>query len=534
SSTQASVATNHTLRGDSPPSRNSVHSSSSGGSLGSGSMERLDEGTYTPVSQLNVVDLVMNGVPDADVLAAWLHDLRFEEYLQLFLGQGYDVPTVARMTPEDLTAIGITKPGHRKRLTTEIHRWRVTDSWPTVPPAGGLREWLRAIGLPEYVPLFETQGYSQLKEVLQLTWEDFEDIGITRLGHLKKLGLAIKKLKDHRLGVASAQQPSSGEMMLINVPNGRTTVEVKPYSHQPSNGLNTFQQTSASPSHLMHPAAAPSTDAYGTFPRRNGHAHNLIMTEAIVHDGGRPMVEVRPVSKMSSQEVLSHDYDDWLHEDSPKKHSLFAVASSSSYANANLHGDLDLPEQKKSIRLNLHSPGRILSDGRPPLAPKRQSSVPPPAPSSQQRLDSSGDSDDYPPPPAPIACEGPIRRLRSVISVGGNPAVLDSMPLPDSSRSSTSSTEALPFANENCGTIRSRNDGVARSASTTNATLGSSSSSRRSARDVFADPGANMVDSRRPQNGLDGNGDVLNDIGHMLQNLTDELDALLCPAVSRT
>lgn len=295
-------------------------------------------------------------------------------------------------------------------------------------------------------------------------------------------------------------------MMLINVPNGRTTVEVKPYSHQPSNGLNTFQQPPASPSHLVHAvgtAPPPASEAYGTFPRRNGHCQNLIMTEAIVHGDGRPMVEVRPVSKIASQETLSHDYDDWLHEDSPKKHSLFAVAGSSPYANVNannLHADFDQLEQKKSIRLNLHSPGRILSDGRPPVGPKRQSSVPPPAPSShQQRLDSSGDSEEYPPPPAPIACEGGIRRLRSVISVGGSAGVGDSVPLPESSRSSTSSTETLPFANENCGTIRSRGEGVARSASASNAAV--SSSARRSARDIFADPATTLADSRRPQNG---------------------------------
>lgn len=57
------------------------------------------------------------------------------------------------------------------------------------------REWLSLIGLPEYVELFESQGYYSMSEVQKLTWEDFEDIGIKKLGHLKRLGLAIKKMK---------------------------------------------------------------------------------------------------------------------------------------------------------------------------------------------------------------------------------------------------------------------------------------------------------------------------------------------------
>lgn len=71
---------------------------------------------------------------DQEVLAAWLHGLHYEEYLSLFVNAGYDLATVARMTPEDLTAIGITKPGHRKRLTLEIHRLNIPDQWPDKKP----------------------------------------------------------------------------------------------------------------------------------------------------------------------------------------------------------------------------------------------------------------------------------------------------------------------------------------------------------------------------------------------------------------
>lgn len=52
-----------------------------------------------------------------------------------------------------------------------------------------------ALAMPEYATLFENQGYVDVKQVTQLTWEDLEDVGVKKLGHLKKLGLAIKKLK---------------------------------------------------------------------------------------------------------------------------------------------------------------------------------------------------------------------------------------------------------------------------------------------------------------------------------------------------
>ena len=37
---------------------------------------------------------------DTEVLRAWLADLHFEEYYNLFIQDGYDMPTISRMTPE--------------------------------------------------------------------------------------------------------------------------------------------------------------------------------------------------------------------------------------------------------------------------------------------------------------------------------------------------------------------------------------------------------------------------------------------------
>lgn len=57
-----------------------------------------------------------------------------EEYARLFLEAGYDLPTVTRMTPEDLTAVGIKKPNHRKRLKAELANLNVPDNLPDYIP----------------------------------------------------------------------------------------------------------------------------------------------------------------------------------------------------------------------------------------------------------------------------------------------------------------------------------------------------------------------------------------------------------------
>lgn len=61
-------------------------------------------------------------------------------------------------------------------------------------------EWLRLLRLEEYGSALEAQGYSTIDDVTQLTWEDLEDIGIVKLGHQKRLVLAIKRVKDIKAG----------------------------------------------------------------------------------------------------------------------------------------------------------------------------------------------------------------------------------------------------------------------------------------------------------------------------------------------
>lgn len=71
------------------------------------------------------------------------------------------------------------------------------------------RFWLVSIGLQQvskslrafndcsvkYVRLFEDEGYLKIKDLENLSFEELEDMGIKKLGHIKRICLALRKLK---------------------------------------------------------------------------------------------------------------------------------------------------------------------------------------------------------------------------------------------------------------------------------------------------------------------------------------------------
>ncbi|XP_075374972.1 caskin-2 [Mycteria americana] len=141
---------------------------------------------------------------DAEAIYNWLSEFQLESYTANFLNAGYDVPTISRMTPEDLTAIGVTKPGHRKKISTEIGQLSIAEWLPNYIPAD-LMDWLSAIGLPQYHKKLVNNGYDSITIVTDLTWEDLQEIGINKLGHQKKIMLAVKKLRDLRRSLNQAE-----------------------------------------------------------------------------------------------------------------------------------------------------------------------------------------------------------------------------------------------------------------------------------------------------------------------------------------
>ncbi|KAM9392919.1 caskin-2 isoform 2-T4 [Pholidichthys leucotaenia] len=141
---------------------------------------------------------------DAEAIYQWLSEFQLEQYTGNFMNAGYDVPTISRMTPEDLTAIGVTKPGHRKKISIEINNLNIPEWLPEYIPTD-LGEWLSSIGLPQYHKKLSENGYDTINIVKDLTWEDLQEIGITKLGHQKKLMLAVKKLCDIHRAILQAE-----------------------------------------------------------------------------------------------------------------------------------------------------------------------------------------------------------------------------------------------------------------------------------------------------------------------------------------
>ncbi|GAA6234923.1 caskin-2-like [Lates japonicus] len=148
---------------------------------------------------------------DAEAIYQWLCEFQLEQYTSNFINAGYDVPTISRMTPEDLTAIGVTKPGHRKKISMEISKLSIPEWLPDYIPSD-LGEWLSVIGLPQYQKRLCDNGYDSITIVKDITWEDLQEIGITKLGHQKKLMLAVKRLSDLQRARNHADRTGGGTL----------------------------------------------------------------------------------------------------------------------------------------------------------------------------------------------------------------------------------------------------------------------------------------------------------------------------------
>ncbi|XP_057343618.1 caskin-1 [Manis pentadactyla] len=160
-----------------------------------------------------------------EAVTQWLTTFQLQLYAANFISAGYDLPTISRMTPEDLTAIGVTKPGHRKKITAEIGSLNISDWLPEHKPAN-LAMWLSMIGLAQYYKVLVDNGYENIDFITDITWEDLQEIGITKLGHQKKLMLAVRKLAElqkaeyakYEGGPLRRKAPQSLEVMAIESP----------------------------------------------------------------------------------------------------------------------------------------------------------------------------------------------------------------------------------------------------------------------------------------------------------------------------
>jgi len=49
---------------------------------------------------LNMHTLLRNGIPENEIVYAWLREFSYENYAENFITNGYDIQTIVRMTPE--------------------------------------------------------------------------------------------------------------------------------------------------------------------------------------------------------------------------------------------------------------------------------------------------------------------------------------------------------------------------------------------------------------------------------------------------
>ncbi|XP_060028579.1 caskin-1 isoform X5 [Erinaceus europaeus] len=89
-----------------------------------------------------------------------------------------------------------------------------------------LAVWLSMIGLAQYYKVLVDNGYENVDFITDITWEDLQEIGITKLGHQKKLMLAVRKLAELQKaeyakydgGPLRRKAPQSLEVMAIESP----------------------------------------------------------------------------------------------------------------------------------------------------------------------------------------------------------------------------------------------------------------------------------------------------------------------------
>uniref|UniRef100_A0A8I3WG44 Caskin-2 n=1 Tax=Callithrix jacchus TaxID=9483 RepID=A0A8I3WG44_CALJA len=235
---------------------------------------------------------------DAQAIYNWLSEFQLEGYTAHFLQAGYDVPTISRMTPEDLTAIGVTKPGHRKKIASEIAQLSIAEWLPTYIPTD-LLEWLCALGLPQYHKQLVSSGYDSMGLVTDLTWEELQEIGVNKLGHQKKLMLGVKRLAELRRGLLQGEALGEGGRRLAKGPElmaieglengeGPTTAGPRLLTFQGSELSPELQAAMAGggPEPLpLPPARSPSQESIGARSRGSGHSQEQ---PALQPSGGDP------------------------------------------------------------------------------------------------------------------------------------------------------------------------------------------------------------------------------------------------------
>ncbi|XP_006796208.1 caskin-1-like isoform X1 [Neolamprologus brichardi] len=296
-------------------------------------------------------------------VVAWLGEFQLQFYTTHFLTAGYDLDTISRMTPEDLTAIGVMKPGHRKKLISEISKLPSTDWLPDHKPAN-LADWLSHLGLSQYYQVLVQNGYENIDFVSDISLEDLREIGITKLGHQKKIMLGVKRLKELQRGESGSEPPQSPSTPPSS-PGGSTTSELRKEARKqrdgvpsprakPRPGLAHTQTPPHTPTQTP-PQTPPHTRTQQASPR----ARPRPSTQQSAADSAVPLLRLPNVEE---ERRRTHSL---IGSESDSRYATVCRSSSSHTAAAN---DVTVNRSQSSVTL------RPRRKGRPPTPPKRSCS----------------------------------------------------------------------------------------------------------------------------------------------------------------
>ncbi|CAN9510172.1 unnamed protein product [Ophioblennius macclurei] len=267
---------------------------------------------------------------------------------------------------KDLTAIGVMKPGHRKKLTSEISKLPSTDWLPDHKPAN-LGDWLSHLGLSQYYQVLVQNGYENIDFVSDISLEDLQEIGITKLGHQKKMMLGVRRLKELQRGESSSELPQSPSSTPPPSPGGGVVSE--PPRREARKQRDGAPSPLAKPRPgLTHSQTPPLTPGQ-TPPQTPSHGRG---------QQASPRARPRPSTQTSaamdtSVPLLRLPCEE---EERRRTHSLIGSESDSRYAtvcrSSSAHtaatNDVTVNRSQSSVTL------RPRRKGRPPTPPKRSCS----------------------------------------------------------------------------------------------------------------------------------------------------------------
>ncbi|KAM3624603.1 uncharacterized protein V6R79_025415 [Siganus canaliculatus] len=262
---------------------------------------------------------------------------------------------------KDLTAIGVMKPGHRKKLTSEIGRLPSTDWLPDHKPAN-LGDWLSHLGLSQYYQVLVQNGYENIDFVSDISLEDLQEIGITKLGHQKKLMLGVRRLKEIQRGDSSSEPPQSP-----------STPPSSPGSSSGSEPRREARkQREGAPSPLAKPRPGlsqtppltptqtpPQTPPHGRTQQASPRARPRPSTQALAADSSVPLL------RLPSEEEERRRTHSLIGSESDSRYATVCRSSSDRTAAGN---DVTVNRSQSSVTL------RPRRKGRPPTPPKRSCS----------------------------------------------------------------------------------------------------------------------------------------------------------------